>query len=95
MSIELLQAIGMQPPGLRKVSPAATARESVLEHGYVPFLPRLTVAGDLAPVARVRLAVEDMPAWSCDVVVAYRDRRSPDPALSVSLRAVRSAQWAE
>jgi DNA-binding transcriptional LysR family regulator len=91
--IGLLREHGMPAPHLRKVSPAATARSLVLEHGYVSFLPRLTVVGDLVAGALVRLSVSDVPDWTCDIGVAYREQRARDGALVIFLEAVHRIRW--
>lgn len=84
-----------RPEGLQlhSVQPAVIAHELMLEHGYISFLPRLTVAKDLASGRVVRLNVTDLPQWTWDVAVAYRERKTKDPALSLVLGAIYRLPW--
>jgi LysR family transcriptional regulator, pca operon transcriptional activator len=91
--MNLLRAHRPEGRKLHSVQPAIIARELMLEHGYISFLPRLTVAKDLKAGILVRLEVSDLPQWTWDVAVAYRERKTRDPALETVLEAIHNLPW--
>ncbi len=92
-ALEMFQRNGAQGMGRREVSPAAVAHALVLKHGYVSFLPRLTVQPDLQAGTLVALPVRDLPSWTWDIAVVYRRRKKPQRPLAYLLQALDSINW--
>jgi DNA-binding transcriptional LysR family regulator len=93
--MELLQNCGLPRRGRREVTPAVVARDLVLGHGYVSFLPSLTIAEDLRNASMVSLEICDLPHWTWDIAVAYRERQESDRAVSHLLAALDGMHWAQ
>lgn len=71
----LESASGAPPRGGLKVTPAEAARSLALSGAYITFLPRMTVADDLAAGRLVTLPVAGLPAYAWEIMLVYRERK--------------------
>jgi DNA-binding transcriptional LysR family regulator len=91
--IELLEAHGLPQRGPRSIGSAAAVRELVAHHGFVSFLPRMTVAADLRSGALVTVDVADLPRWAWSIALTYREGRESDRGLAALLPVIRQIKW--
>lgn len=75
---------------LHTVQPASAARELVLEHGFLSFMPEITMRRELAAGRMTILSIIDQPASYWEIMVAYRAGKRPDPGKERVLAAARS-----
>lgn len=88
--IRLLRQHRRAPLPLHTNQPATTARELALAHGFVVFAPALAVLDELDSGRLVQLAVEGLPAWRWELMMAYRAGKRPDAARDQVLDAARA-----
>jgi len=93
--VRLIHQHRRAPLPLHINQPATTARELALAHGFIVFMPAVTVLDDLASGNLVPLDVAELPHWRWELMVAYRAGKRPDPARDQVLAAARqvSAVW--
>ncbi|MBV8656455.1 MAG: LysR family transcriptional regulator [Burkholderiales bacterium] len=93
--VRLIHQHRRAPLPLHINQPATTARELALEHGFIVFMPAVTVLPDLAAGRLVPLQVSDLPQWRWELMMAYRAGKRPDPARDAVLAAARqvSGLW--
>jgi DNA-binding transcriptional LysR family regulator len=82
------EQVGRPLQGLTKASPVEAALRLAREGGFITFVPEMTVAADLAARRLVTLSVTDLPPYFWEIVVAYRERKTPDPAVAALLAAL-------
>ena len=80
--------------GLIKVSSVEAARQLVLTGEYVTLVPRMTVATELAGGQLEALLVTDLPPYTWEITLAYRERKEQEPAVSALLAVVRAWEQA-
>ncbi|WP_293763019.1 LysR family transcriptional regulator [uncultured Aquitalea sp.] len=90
---ELIRQIRLSRPqhsAIHAIQPASAARELVLRHGFVSFMPELSIRSDLRDGTLVRLEVGELPLWQWEVMMAYRAGKRMDPAKGIVLDAARA-----
>jgi DNA-binding transcriptional LysR family regulator len=83
------------PEPIHTIQPASAALELALEHGFLTFMPEVTVASQLRSGQLVRLNVADLPHWEWELMVAWRSGKRADPPKQLVLKQVRAlaAAW--
>ena len=75
---------------LHAIQPASAARELAMEHGFLTFMPEVAVRRDLREGRLVKLALQDLPLWQWDVMMAWRSGKRVDAAQQQVLDTVRA-----
>ncbi|MCD5363220.1 LysR family transcriptional regulator [Chromobacterium aquaticum] len=81
---------------IHAVQPASAARELAMRHGFLCFLPELSIQSDLAEGVLRRVRIADLPAWQWEVTMAWRTGKRRDAGKELVLRAARALaeRWA-
>ncbi|WP_337882871.1 LysR family transcriptional regulator [Chromobacterium haemolyticum] len=81
---------------IHAVQPASAARELALRHGFLCFMPELSIQSDLADGVLRRLKIADLPAWQWEVTMAWRAGKRRDEGKELVLDAARAlaGRWA-
>ena len=88
--IQQIRMLRQLPSPIHAVQPASAARELVLRHGFVSFMPELSIKADLQDGTLVRLCVPELPAWHWEVMMAWRAGKRVDAAKAQVLDAARA-----
>jgi DNA-binding transcriptional LysR family regulator len=88
--IQQIRMLRQLPSPIHAVQPASAARELVLRHGFVSFMPELSIKADLQDGTLVRLCVPELPAWHWEVMMAWRAGKRVDAAKAQVLEAARA-----
>jgi DNA-binding transcriptional LysR family regulator len=76
--------------GVVKVTPVEACRALALTGEFITFVPAMTVAEQLAEGRLVALPVVDLPTYSWNIALAYRERKQPTAELRTLLAVVDS-----
>jgi len=87
--IQQIRIVRQQASPIHAVQPASAARELVLRHGFVSFMPELSVKADLQDGTLQRLCLPELPAWHWEVMMAWRVGKRVDAAKAMVLDAAR------
>ena len=87
--IRLIRRVRRQSGAIHAVQPASAARELVLRHAFLSFMPELSIRNDLRDGTMIRLDIPELPAWQWDVMMAYRTGKRKAEAKRIVLEAAR------
>jgi LysR family transcriptional regulator, pca operon transcriptional activator len=89
MLIRRIWLVRQHSSAIHAVQPASAAREMVLNHGFLSFMPQLTIENDLRAGRLVRLYIPELPLWQWEVVMAYRTGKRKAQAKQILLDTAR------
>jgi len=87
--IRQIRLLRQQSSAIHAVQPASAARELVLRHGFLSFMPELSIRNELRDGAMIRLDIPELPDWQWDVMMAYRTGKRKAEAKHIVLEAAR------
>ena len=81
---------------IHAIPPASAARELAMRHGFLCFMPELSIQSDLAEGVLRRVRIADLPPWQWEVTMAWRTGKRRDEGKELVLRAARALaeRWA-
>ncbi|TDR80086.1 LysR family transcriptional regulator [Paludibacterium purpuratum] len=75
---------------IHAIQPASAARDLALSHGFLSFLPELSVRFDLQKGSLVKLQIPELPEWQWEVMMAYRSGKRKAEAKQIVLDSARA-----
>ncbi|MBV8645901.1 LysR family transcriptional regulator [Paludibacterium sp.] len=88
--IRRLWLVRQRQSAIHAIQPASAARDMALHHGFVSFLPELSVRDDLGRGNLVKLHIPELPEWQWEVMMAYRSGKRQDEAKQIVLDTARA-----
>ncbi|BEV71619.1 LysR family transcriptional regulator [Paludibacterium sp. THUN1379] len=88
--IRRLWLVRLHSSAIHAIQPASAAREMAFSHGFLSFLPELSVREDLKAGRLIRLQIPELPEWLWEVMMAYRSGKRPSTAKQTVLEAARA-----
>ncbi|MBI3283712.1 MAG: hypothetical protein HYZ65_02510 [Burkholderiales bacterium] len=79
------------------VEPASAARELVLEHGFLSFIPEIAIERDLSAGRLIKLQIAALSPCYWDAMMAWRSGKRRDANKQLLLATVRAmaADWGQ
>lgn len=88
--IRRIWLVRQQGSAIHAIQPASAAREMALSHGFLSFLPLLSVESDVKAGRLVRLRIPELPVWQWEVMMAYRTGKRKAEAKQILLETART-----